>query len=93
MPIERATEGAVTRRDLRPEDYLIHWPELAKAHTPPAPPAMENVAEAQATVSHEVDGAMVLIPERRKAIRRSGFGRRLADPKPETTGASAGQGV
>lgn len=29
MPIERATEGAVTRRDLRPDDYHIHWPELA----------------------------------------------------------------
>lgn len=29
MPIERATQGAVTRADLRPHDYLQHWPELA----------------------------------------------------------------
>lgn len=29
MPIERATGGAVTRRDLMPDTYLIHWPELA----------------------------------------------------------------
>lgn len=29
MPIEIATGGAVTRRDLKPEDYLHHWPELA----------------------------------------------------------------
>jgi len=27
--IERATEGAVTRRDLRPDDWHLIWPELA----------------------------------------------------------------
>ena len=27
--IERATNGAVTRRDLRPEDWQRIWPELA----------------------------------------------------------------
>lgn len=27
--IERATEGAVTRRDLRPHDWRAIWPELA----------------------------------------------------------------
>lgn len=27
--IERATEGAVTRKDLRPMDWQDHWPELA----------------------------------------------------------------
>lgn len=26
--IERATEGAVTRRDLRPDDWYRIWPEL-----------------------------------------------------------------
>lgn len=31
MPIERATGGLVTRRDLRPGDWLEHWPELATA--------------------------------------------------------------
>jgi DNA-binding transcriptional regulator YdaS (Cro superfamily) len=28
MPIEIATGGAVTRKDLRPDDWHIHWPEL-----------------------------------------------------------------
>ncbi len=28
--IERATAGAVTRRDLRPDDWHLIWPELAK---------------------------------------------------------------
>lgn len=28
--IERATKGAVTRRDLRPDDWHLIWPELAK---------------------------------------------------------------
>ena len=28
VPIERATEGAVTRRDLRPDDWHEIWPEL-----------------------------------------------------------------
>jgi|GEM_PF-539221 len=27
--IERATNGAVTRRDLRPQDWHLIWPELA----------------------------------------------------------------
>lgn len=29
--IEKATNGAVTRRDLRPDDWQDHWPELASA--------------------------------------------------------------
>lgn len=29
--IELATEGAVTRRDLRPDDWHLIWPELADA--------------------------------------------------------------
>lgn len=28
-PIERATAGAVTRKDLRPDDWQEIWPELA----------------------------------------------------------------
>jgi len=28
--IERATEGAITRRDLRPDDWADIWPELAQ---------------------------------------------------------------
>lgn len=29
IAIERATSGAVTRRDLRPDDWHLIWPELA----------------------------------------------------------------
>lgn len=31
LAIERATHGAVTRRDLRPDDWHLIWPELARA--------------------------------------------------------------
>ncbi len=31
VAIERATEGAVSRRDLRPDDWHLIWPELAPA--------------------------------------------------------------
>jgi len=31
LAIERATNGAVTRRDLRPDDWHLIWPELAAA--------------------------------------------------------------
>lgn len=31
--IERATSGVVTRRDLRPDDWHLIWPELAQAST------------------------------------------------------------
>ncbi len=30
MAIERATNGLVTRRDLRPDDWWQIWPDLAK---------------------------------------------------------------
>lgn len=30
VAIERATAGAVTRRDLRPTDWHLIWPELAE---------------------------------------------------------------
>lgn len=31
VAIERATAGAVTRRDLRPDDWADIWPELAES--------------------------------------------------------------
>lgn len=52
MPIERATLGVVTRRMLRPDDWQIHWPELAVAHSQPAQSAIETVADAQAAIKH-----------------------------------------
>ena len=27
-PIEQATGGNVTRKELRPDDWFVHWPEL-----------------------------------------------------------------
>lgn len=30
VSIERVTRGAVTRRDLRPDDWHLIWPELAQ---------------------------------------------------------------
>lgn len=40
VPIERATDGAVTRRDLRPDDWHEIWPELAISEpNPPLPSA------------------------------------------------------
>lgn len=29
LAIEKATAGAVTRKDTRPDDWIDHWPELA----------------------------------------------------------------
>lgn len=31
LPIETATHGEVTRKDLRPDDWAEFWPELADA--------------------------------------------------------------
>lgn len=42
--IERATQGAVTRRDLRPDDWQDIWPELAQPHESSPPPATQTVA-------------------------------------------------
>lgn len=44
--IEIATNGAVTRRDLRPDDWQKIWPELAKAQPHQAHPATQPVAQA-----------------------------------------------
>lgn len=34
VAIEQATKGAVTRQDLRPDDWPRIWPELVKGKTP-----------------------------------------------------------
>lgn len=46
--IERATAGAVTRRDLRPDDWHLIWPELIGQEG--APPLPEPTPAAE--VSH-----------------------------------------
>lgn len=42
--IEQLTKGAVSRRDLRPNDWAEYWPELAQAPASPAQEATETVA-------------------------------------------------
>lgn len=47
VDIERATDGIVTRRDLRPDDWQKFWPELAQAHATISQSATETVASGQ----------------------------------------------
>lgn len=44
--IEAATNGMVTRRDLRPDDWQKIWPELAAAQSLQTPVATSSVAQA-----------------------------------------------
>ena len=44
VAIERATQGAVTRRDLRPHDWQEIWPELAASPASIGDAAIEIVA-------------------------------------------------
>lgn len=37
VALEKLTDRQVTRRDLRPEDWLAIWPELAAAEPVPTP--------------------------------------------------------
>jgi DNA-binding transcriptional regulator YdaS (Cro superfamily) len=41
VQIERATNGAVMRWDLRPDDWAAIWPELAERADAPKPAAKE----------------------------------------------------
>lgn len=41
VAIERATDSAVMRWDLRPDDWHLIWPELIGAENAPATPAAE----------------------------------------------------
>jgi DNA-binding transcriptional regulator YdaS (Cro superfamily) len=47
VAIEQATEGRVTRKDLRPHDWASIWPELAgsaqQVHEPPPTPATSPI--------------------------------------------------
>lgn len=44
--IERATNGAVRRWDLRPDDWHLIWPELVGTEGAPAVPEAQEVADA-----------------------------------------------
>jgi hypothetical protein len=43
VAIERATEGKVSRRDLRPDDWAAIWPELIGADGAPKAPGWDGV--------------------------------------------------
>ena len=45
VEIERATDGQVTRKDLRPEDWHKIWPELANASAPTPRRATDPIPE------------------------------------------------
>ena len=46
--IERATEGAVTRQQLRPDDWPLIWPELAESPEQINNAVQQKVAATQA---------------------------------------------
>jgi len=48
MAVERATDGLVTRRDLRPHDFFDHWPDLVSSDTVTRAHAGESGASAHA---------------------------------------------
>lgn len=51
--IEIATEGAVTRRDLRPDDWQKIWPELTiSEEKQPLPSAARSSAATEAIATH-----------------------------------------
>ena len=51
MPIERATLGKISRRELRPDDWSQMWPELAVAQPEPAQAAIELIASGAAAIT------------------------------------------
>ncbi|WP_455275114.1 YdaS family helix-turn-helix protein [Ralstonia thomasii] len=50
VAIERATDGAVTRKDLRPNDWHLIWPELADI---PPQDASDDVQPPVGTSDHQ----------------------------------------
>lgn len=52
VPIERATNGAVTRKDLRPDDWAAIWPELAVSAPIHPVPSVERSFSATDAVAH-----------------------------------------
>ncbi|MGC5885710.1 transcriptional regulator [Ralstonia pseudosolanacearum] len=49
VAIERATEGAVTRPELRPDDWHLIWPELAHAYERVATAVVDRAANCGAS--------------------------------------------
>ncbi len=57
VPIERATNGAVTRKDLRPDDWAAIWPELAISAPIYPVPSVERSFSATDAVAQPQQGA------------------------------------
>lgn len=49
LAIERATEGVVTRRGLRKDDWWLMWPELVTEEFPAPPPAFPAIQTQEST--------------------------------------------
>lgn len=102
LAIERATSGAVTRLDLRPNDYLEIWPELAAEQAPrPFGKQPEAVLTTDPILAADLNKAeqagLVTLPKKATAwngVERRQLVRRTVDR--ERLGldiGSAGQGV
>jgi DNA-binding transcriptional regulator YdaS (Cro superfamily) len=53
VAIEQATNGEVTRRDLRPNDFWLIWPDLAAPTTANMAPAQKDAAEPEPNTPRE----------------------------------------
>ncbi len=53
VPIERATDGAVSRRDLRPDDWHEIWPELVISEPNQANPSASRTPAATESVANQ----------------------------------------
>ena len=96
MPIETATGGEVTRRDLRPKDHHIHWPEMALGQQIPGPAAIETIAISNDTLSPVCDLPPIVSAPAVPAwdgIDRRGPVARPVPPELDRRAAPAGGGV
>ncbi len=53
VAIEQATEAAVTRRDLRPDDWHLIWPDLVESFSQGSPSSVK--AECYAVIVNDKD--------------------------------------
>jgi DNA-binding transcriptional regulator YdaS (Cro superfamily) len=60
--IEKATQGAVTRKDLRPDDWRDNWPELDAADPPKQPKAVPRAEPVDAPVASDAPRPAVDAP-------------------------------
>lgn len=83
LSIERATDGMVTRQDLRPDDYWLIWPDLSDPGLAIHAASPQEVAPQPAPDKEKMDhlmaeAAQAGLIERRSVIRRAVDRARLA---------------